>query len=366
MEKKKNHNRTIWTCAGFLAVLAVATTAVAGTSLYGYTQKSDCEISLYDGELTHALAVGTKKTSETTTQSEVKPQNEATPQTQTSTVTPGSIVAPQTSTAPQSQNQTVTPQVQSAEQQTTPVQQTKEQTKPDSPYFHVEDDKQIWNTETSVDIFQKSYSGQDGNVTVKSGDSEKVIAPGTDGSYTFTLKNTGKKGADYKVWIETSISSGLRKASLQTRMTGKDGWLLGGSDSWTPLAELDGAAEESHLEAGKSAAYTISWQWPYEQDEDSLDTSLGNLTDEQNLTCRVTIHTVATGDTGHHHSGTSEEEKDAGTIAKNPLLLGSVQTGDENHLILWLVIAAAAAGVVLFLVFRRKERKEEDTDDRAQ
>lgn len=351
MEKKKNHSRTIWTCAGFLAVLAVATTAVAGTSLYGYTQKSDCEISLYDGELTHALAVGTKKTSETTTQSEEKPQDEATPQTQTSSATPGSTVAPQTSTVPQSQNQTVTPQ-------------TTEQTKPDSPYFHVEDDKQIWNTETSVDIFQKSYSGQDGNVTVKSGDSEKVIAPGTDGSYTFTLKNTGKKGADYKVWIETSISSGLRKASLQTRLTGKDGWLLGGSDSWTPLAELDGAAEESHLEAGKSAAYTISWQWPYEQEEDALDTSLGNLTGDQNLTCMVTIHTVATGDTGRHHSGTSEEENDAGTIAKNPLLLGSVQTGDENHLILWLVIAAA--GAILFLVFRRKERKEEDTDDRTQ
>ena len=356
MEKKKNHNRTIWTCAGFLAVLAVATTAVAGTSLYGYTQKSDCEISLYDGELTHALAVGTKKTSETTTQSEVKPQDELTPQTQTSTATPGSTVAPQTSTATSVQSQSLT----------TPAPQTTEPTKPDSPYFHVEDDKQIWNTETSVDIFQKSYSGQDGNVTVKSGDSAKVIAPGTDGSYTFTLKNTGKKGADYKVWIETSISSGLRKASLQTRMTGKDGWLLGGSDSWIPLAELDGAAEESHLEAGKSAAYTISWQWPYEQDEDSLDTSLGNLTDEQNLTCTVTIHTVATGDTGHHHSGTSEEENDAGTIAKNPLLLGSVQTGDENHLILWLVIAAAAAGVVLFLVFRRKERKEEDIDDRTQ
>lgn len=357
MEKKKNHNRTIWTCAGFLTVLAVATTAVAGTSLYGYTQKSDCEISLYDGELTHALVIGTKKTSETTAQSEVKPQDEATPQTQTSTATPGSTVAPQTSTATSVQSQT----------QTTPAPQTTEQTKPDSPYFHAEDDKQVWNTETSVDIFQKSYSGQDGNVTVKSGDSEKVIAPGTDGSYTFTLKNTGKKGADYKVWIETSISSGLRKASLQTRLTGKDGWLLGGSDSWTPLAELDGAAEESHLEAGKSAAYTISWQWPYEQEEDALDTSLGNLTGDQNLTCMVTIHTVATGDTGRHHSGTSEEENDAGTIAKNPLLLGSVQTGDENHLILWLdIAAAAAAGAILFLVFRRKERKEEDTDDRAQ
>lgn len=358
MEKKKNHNRMVWTCAGFLTVLVVATTAVVGASLYGYTQKSDCEISLYDGQLPHTLSAKVSGTSEITAQSEVKPQSEVAVQTPDSTVAPQTqtnTVAPQSTVTPQAQSSTVTPQTQNST--TTPV-----QTEPDSPYFHVADEKQIWNTETSVDIFQKNYTNQNGSVTVKTGDSDKVIAPGTEGSYTFTLKNTGKKGADYKVWIETKISSGLSDAHLQTRMTGKDGWLLGGGNTWTELKNLDGISEESHLDAGKSAAYTISWQWPYEQEEDALDTSLGNLTGDQNLTCTVTIHTVATGDTEHHHSGTTEEENTTGTALKNPLLLGSVQTGDTNHMILWLIVAAVSAGAVIFLICRRKKRNEEDID----
>lgn len=56
---------------------------------------------------------------------------------------------------------------------------------------------------------------------------DKVIAPGTDGSYTFDLKNTSSQSADYKIWVETTVSSNTTDMSLQTRMSSTEGWLLG-------------------------------------------------------------------------------------------------------------------------------------------
>ena len=56
---------------------------------------------------------------------------------------------------------------------------------------------------------------------------DKVIAPGTDGSYTFDLKNTSSQSADYKIWVETTVSSNTTDMPLQTRMSSTEGWLLG-------------------------------------------------------------------------------------------------------------------------------------------
>lgn len=339
--QRKSRSWIACICACFLAILTITTTSAVGTHLYAYTPKSDCEISLYEGQQIAkkynsnegALSSVSIGSSDISSQSQTTAQDQTDPQ----------------ETKPIAGSR-------SATKRTLPSQPVTKNQKPDSPYFHVEDDKQIWNTETSVDIFQKSYSGQDGNVTVKSGDSEKVIAPGTDGSYTFTLKNTGKKGADYKVWIETSISSGLRKSSLQTRVFGQTGWLLGGSGTWKAISDLDGVSEESHLAAGKSTDYTISWQWPFEQNEDAHDTQMGNLAAAEDLTCTVTIHTVASGDTGHHSGSSGDEETG---IAQNLFPLSSVQTGDTNQILLWIVLAAASAGVILFLLHSRKKGEDD-------
>lgn len=348
--QRKSRGRLVCTCACFLTVLTAATTAAAGTYLDGYTPRSDCEISLYEGQTAQddesnesALSAGTITSSEVFAQSQTAAPDQQTVQAQRQTDSQ-SAAQSALSSGLEAKNQ-----------------------KPDSPYFHVEDADQVWSTETSVDIFKTSYHNQDGRVTVASGDSDKVIAPGTEGSYTFTLKNTGKQEADYKVWIETSISSALTGAELKTRMTGREGWILGERDTWKSISELDGVSEESHLAAGKSADYTISWQWPFEQEDDAHDTSLGNLGGEQDLTCTVTIYTVAAGSTGGHNSGSSGSSGD-GTenngAGQNPFQLGGVRTGDTSHLALWTGLAAVSAGVIVFLIFRRKKQKE-NTDEAA-
>lgn len=47
----KNQSNIVWLTAFVLAVLVAATIAVVGTCLYNYAHRSDCEISLYQGQV---------------------------------------------------------------------------------------------------------------------------------------------------------------------------------------------------------------------------------------------------------------------------------------------------------------------------
>lgn len=37
---------------------------------------------------------------------------------------------------------------------------------------------------------------------MQSRNTQKAVAPGTEGDYTFSLQNSGKRNAQYKVWFE--------------------------------------------------------------------------------------------------------------------------------------------------------------------
>lgn len=319
-EKLKNRSRTAWLSAGILFVLVLATAAVVGTCLHAYTHQSDCAISLYEGEIAvkkrtaihNAAAAGTSDSAVTESRAAAYTGSEARTQMQPAALSTGDT--------------------------------------------GMADSEQVWTTETSVALFQTSYANADGEVTVRSGGSDKVIAPGTEGSYTFELQNTGG-AADYKIWVEAYESVGSENIPLQARMSGEDGWLLGGKDSWLPASELNGISEERHLDAGKNADYTIYWQWPFEREADGTDTDLGNLSVGQNLTYTVTIYTLTSG--YGEAGGTNADEN------QNPIIrvLHAVRTGDAAPVLLWIVVLLAAAGVIIFLLLRRK--KEEKSDKNA-
>ena len=75
-----------------------------------------------------------------------------------------------------------------------------------------EDEKQIWTTKTSVDIFDKYYygtaqAGTEDEVTVENAqsvDRMNLIAPGTESSYEFWVKNTGPGESSLMAMISTS------------------------------------------------------------------------------------------------------------------------------------------------------------------
>lgn len=314
---KNQSQGVVWLTAFVLAVLVVATVALVTSCLYSYAHRSDFAISLSEGQVNEQASL----TKHAESQVETNPVLE-------SHVT----------------------QYSGAQA----VQQAKKNA------FYVEDADQIWQTETEVAIFKASYENAEGAVTVQSADGSHVIAPGTANDYTFTLKNTGKTAANYKVWVETKASAELSALPLQARMSGHKGWLLGESDTWSQASALDGITDEEKLGAGKSAEYTIYWKWPFEQGNDELDTRLGNLAADQPLTYTIIIHTMAVectssgggNDGGSHH---------------NPLyaVLGSPKTGDTASPLLWLICLAAAAGGIVIVWARQKKRKEKAAGDHA-
>ncbi len=217
--------------------------------------------------------------------------------------------------------------------------------------FKVSDDSKLWSTDTKVDIFHVSYKGGTGEITVESGDTDKVIAPGTDGKFDFTLKNTGSRPADYKVWVETDWNGGELSLPVMTRMHGSKGWLAGDEDTWGDASAIDGAAETSKLEAGRSAGYSIYWQWPFESGDDGYDTLLGDTAADRDLEYTITIHTLAT----------ATDEAPAPDTNGN----GS-KTGDDSHMLVWVIVLAAAAVCLVVLLAAGRRKKDEDEEDRRQ
>lgn len=299
MKRGKKYSQPVWLYTCLLVVLVGVTAAVLGTCLYRFVHRSDYSISLYKGQINKNVAQGSSTGSTTVVYTGEKAQTQA--------------------------------------------------KKYD---FNVKDSKHIWSTETAVELFKISYANENGDITVRSAGKDKVIAPGTEGSYTFDLKNTGTKTADYKVWVETRIDSKITGMPLQTRMSGADGWLLGGKNEWKQASDLDGISTEEELDAGKSAEYVIYWQWPFEQGTDEMDTNLGNLTVNQQLTYTVIIHTLATESTKGSAGGTGET-----TEKKDSVLSKIVKTGDTSHILMWSIILAAAAVMIFLVLFRRKREK---------
>ena len=309
----KNENRinqghnAVWLTAFVLAVLVAATISVVGTCIYRYARHSDCEISLYQGQIAEPV----KTAQSASTQKAANPviRSEATQYK-------GS--------------------------------QAKQQTEKSA--FDVKDYDQVWKTETAIELFKSDYTNADGVVTVKSADGRKVIAPGTEGSYTFSLKNTSDASADYKIWVEADISSDMTGVPLETRMSCDSGWLLGGKNSWEKAEDLNGVSTAENIGAGKTAEYTIYWQWPFEQGDDPADTHLGNISADQStnqeLSYTVTIYTL---------TSTAAESADQ---TQNSLF-HPAKTGDNAQVILWTVVLAVSAGILIVLLILRKRKNEQ-------
>lgn len=321
--KKTNRNKKsssiVWLTAALLTILVIATVAAAGNCLYRYAHRSDCQISLYDGRQAEEVFGELKQTSNFLKDGKASVlQSEST--------------------------QYVGSKAQEQAQQNA---------------FEVDDNEQVWETETAIELFSAEYKNADGVTTVKSADGSKVVAPGTGGSYTFSLKNTSDSNARYRVWVEAELNATATGAPIETRMVSDKGWLLGDRNSWEQADVLDGVTTEENIDAGRSAEYTIYWQWPFEQGNDTFDTGLSDVSVKQDLSYTVTIHTMTVTATD------SDQQNEQKPVKR---LLEAVKTGDNAPIFLWLIALMTAAGVILYLgiIKRRKNDREHEHDEYRQ
>lgn len=285
--------------------------------------------------------------------------------------------------------------------------------------FTAEDGHQIWSTETDIDIFRITYD-ETGEVNVISSNTDKLIAPGTTDTYSFTLKNNGSFKLKYTVRILAWVTPSDVALPVLARVTGRGGaYLAGGPAAWVPVLDIDGLTETSTLQPHNNAIYSLDWQWPFESGNDAYDTLLGNLAVGEDLTLTIRIETIAEEDTsggggggggditiiipddptpddpsdpddpgsGEHGDptpgtggdtdpGTGGGSGDSGNTAGgntdsggesgedgNASSHGIPKTGDDSLLLVYaLLMIAATAGLILLLILRRKTGEEETAD----
>ena len=214
--------------------------------------------------------------------------------------------------------------------------------------FIVSDENKIWGTETEVEIFKVAYENGEGIVTAKSFNGEKIVAPGTENSYTFKLKNNGTEGLTYTLNVDAYITPGDEMIPIEARLSRYDEkWIVGGPDEWVGVPVLDTASDEASLSPGRYAYYTLDWRWPFESGNDEYDTYLGNLAEEEDITITIVISTTAVMD--------PEGEGDEGLVPPD--------TGDNSILSLWISLAVGAAVfLIIILVYKIKEEKRSKTE----
>ena len=206
--------------------------------------------------------------------------------------------------------------------------------------FEYKSSKASWKGTTGIELFRKSYDG-----TVKSAGSDKVIAPGTENSYTFALENTAKGDLDYTLRVTAEIRRDGKltdesfRLPVEVKLT-RDydpKYLYGSKTAFADIRKLD-VTDSGTLGEDKVMPYTLTWQWPFEGD-DGLDTLLGSLGEDVTLT--ILIETTASY---------APPTADAGGLPK---------TGDTSGIFLWsAVLVGSAAALLLLLLLRKGERNE--------
>ena len=222
--------------------------------------------------------------------------------------------------------------------------------------FQTWDNRQIWTTDTAVQIFQTRDRNQAGELTVQSESQDKVIAPGTSGDYTFFLQNTGKTKMDYKVWLKAGWDVETLKSPLELRLAGENGWLIGSQDRWSSPEQMDRFLQEGSLLSGEKKKYILYWRWAYERGKDEEDTFFGNKAEDTLHT--IVIHTEAaqsiSGNKGEGKPEKKSSENNEQTEHRN-----SVKTADYMSPGSWLTALIFTAPVItmcLILMWFRKRR----------
>ena len=253
------------------------------------------------------------------------------PLTESNGVTKVSAIQRVSAEAPRVQQLSLRQQAVLLDNETTPP-----ATKPVNPGFQVEDENTVWEGQTDVEIFRVSYENGAGQITVQSGKGDKVIAPGTENEYAFTLHNTGDVPLDYTLEMEAYFSDGEKMIPVVARVVDYNGkYLVGSADSFADVLELNSVREQGSLSAGYIAPYTLQWQWPFEGDDD-YDTWLGNLAAEEDITLTIVIRTSA---------------EYGGEGGKPP------QTGDQDILIAALVMTGSMIGLMVLLLPKRNRER---------
>lgn len=136
------------------------------------------------------------------------------------------------------------------------------------------------NKKVTVNLFN-TIKDSDGNteedVKTAGKNENTIIAPGTKGTGTFTLKNTGEVNAKATVTFTVTNAN-----NIPVQFTDKDGEKLTATDGTYTLGEVTLSMND---ETGQTL--TLNWEWPF-NGNDTTDTTLG-VAGTAEITVEVTV-----------------------------------------------------------------------------
>ena len=211
--------------------------------------------------------------------------------------------------------------------------------------MQVYDDKQVWSSETQVDLFRDSYNG-----TAKSDNGEKIIAPGTSNFYNFTLKNNGNIPLDYSVSLKVDAYPEGQEANtavpLEWRLLSGDGAVV---SDWQDYNGRTAVLKQAALDVRRQDNYSIEWRWIFEQGRivDENDTNMGNMAVREPLGVNAVIYVYA--------------EQSADWDGKLSGSGGTPQTGDTFNIFFYeVLLVVSICGMLVLFWMNRCRKKDRD------
>lgn len=175
---------------------------------------------------------------------------------------------------------------------------------------------------------------------------EKLIAPGTSGSYSFTVHNTGDQTITYKL---IGRNKNEQKLPLEFKCRIEDGpWIKGSEEAWSLWSDTFPLNYQHTLLSRNAETIQVMWRWPFERNRDAEDTLFGQRALNEELSYQLTLNVVAEGTS-------AKEEKQS--LFTNKLEKNYPKTGDTISQGGQLLGISILVSTYLLWKFRQRNKK---------
>lgn len=133
------------------------------------------------------------------------------------------------------------------------------------------------------DIIQISVSDNDINLTKNTElkifnnakfEQENMIAPGSNGIYTFYITNEGSSDLTYDIYFSDVLTS---KVNIKYRIKTNNIYIRGNSEEYVDIEDIN--ISDIIIQENSTDMFTLEWCWI---DNDEEDTEVGILSTEEN------------------------------------------------------------------------------------
>ena len=217
-----------------------------------------------------------------------------------------------------------------------------------------EGDEDIWESGKEVTIFKKNYVNGEGETTVVSQDGTKLIAPGTQSTYKFTMYNNGNMAVVYEIDLDFELKIGDKIQNevlfpLKARLLIENGcYLIGDETEWVNVADATLSKHVSVLGARSYETFVLELLWEFDGGNDALDTMYGDLSVEKGVSLTLGINTYA------------EEHIDPAATGGTRVDISEKSERIEQR-VLWIIIllliAVIIVGYILWFIGHQIEKK---------